>query len=343
MIHRWRTIDSPATALVAPALLGSLLLGGLTAGCGSGEREPQEPSLASRTAQVGPEATDRQEATDGAEPVVDSETAERADDPALQWRQRTVERSSGDCGGDPCVRFAATYPELTGGASEEVLERIDRTLMTWLSSPALGGISDRDLPPQPPRWSPDGEPPTDDPLVARAEAFLAESEQFRRDIPAPPSPWWIDLRSAVDHRVGRVVSVRVDSESYTGGAHGLATTVYWLFDLETGEALGLDDLVAEGRRDALRRVVEERFREVRGLAAGEDLEEAGFFVEDGKLPLTGNVAVTADGLTFQYQPYEVAPYAAGPTTVPVPWDRLDGLLSGRLSAPTSPASAASGD
>lgn len=299
-------------------------LGLLAVACGSGEREASEPALASRTAQVGPEAVEGHTRTD---PGVETGTRDEGVAPSsLRWEERAVERSIGDCDGEPCARIRLAYPDFTAGAPEAVLERIDRTVISWLASEALGGVSDRDLPAPPPPGTEEPAEPQTDPLVGRAEAFLGEYERFREAVPSPTSPWWVGVQATVDARVGRVLTLRVDTESYTGGAHGLALRVYWLFDLGTGEVLGLDDLVVEEKREELRRVVEARFREVRDLAPDEDLEEAGFFVESGNLPLTGNVAVGRDGLTFQYHPYEVAPYVAGPTTVPVPWAELDGLV-----------------
>ena len=88
------------------------------------------------------------------------------------------------------------------------------------------------------------------------------------------------------------------------------------FDADTGAILRLEDLVEDP--DAFQDALHAAVRADRGLAVDADLAEAGFWVEDGALPGTDNLARIDGGVRVRYDAYEIGPYAMGPTDVVVP-------------------------
>jgi hypothetical protein len=81
----------------------------------------------------------------------------------------------------------------------------------------------------------------------------------------------------------------------------------------------------------LNKIVEAEFRRARSIPAGESLQDAGFFILPGQeLPLGENFALTSKGLEIQYNPYEVAPYALGATSVSVPREAVAPLVKADL-------------
>jgi len=104
------------------------------------------------------------------------------------------------------------------------------------------------------------------------------------------------VRRGVDvlYQDARVVSLRYGDDSYTGGETPTDEVRLASFDAATGERLALSGLIVPGGEESLRALIENRFREVRGLPPG------------GALPLNGNFAVVEGGLLFRYNRYEIA-------------------------------------
>ena len=113
--------------------------------------------------------------------------------------------------------------------------------------------------------------------------------------------------------------------SYTGGAHPNARTLYGSWFLEDGRRVALRDLLTPGSEERVAEIAEAVFREQRGLPTEQSLEEQGFDFPDGKFALNENFAVTDQGLVFYFNPYEIAPYALGPTEIELTFEALEGL------------------
>ncbi len=106
------------------------------------------------------------------------------------------------------------------------------------------------------------------------------------------------------------VSVELVISEYLGGAHPGAQFIGFTFDGETGEELSLNDVLALTGL-SLEQVAEAARREL-----SEKLGEA--FFEEGAAASSenyGTFVVDADSVTFVFQEYQVAPYAAGPQKI----------------------------
>lgn len=114
---------------------------------------------------------------------------------------------------------------------------------------------------------------------------------------------------AVDSLI--VYSIR--RESYAGGAHGMRSAEYHNYWTQGGYELSLGDLVAEERLPALAESIKAKLREAYDAADDEALARLGFFPET--IAPTENFEVTADGVIFHYNPYEIACYAVGDVEV----------------------------
>ncbi len=113
-----------------------------------------------------------------------------------------------------------------------------------------------------------------------------------------------------------VTSLLSYNESYSGGAHG---TYYYIpvnYDSLTGEELHLSDVIDADKIDLLPAVLEAELLQkyeadtfFHADALAETIEES--ISMNGDL----NFSIGYDGLTFYFQIYELAPYAAGHQTV----------------------------
>lgn len=228
--------------------------------------------------------------------------------------QRTLE----DCPEHlaPCASITLEYVEVTGGS-----EALRTAVRAFLDTTVFAPIDESGV-----RAGAAGA----DTLMQR---FLDGYRDFMQRFPEAPGAWSIRRTARPIWNDRGVVSLEFVEESYTGGAHPNTETKLVSFDAVDGRRLRLVDLFDHGYEQRLLAAGERAFRTAHGLEPGDDLVSAGFWFEDGRFSLTHNFAVTADGLRFHYNAYEVAPYAMGPTdlTLPretlAPWARAGGPLA----------------
>lgn len=139
---------------------------------------------------------------------------------------------------------------------------------------------------------------------------------------------WTFTRAARSvYATGQVVSMEVSSEGYLGGAHGFHEQTLMTFNAQTGTRFAVGDVVEEGARPTLAKIVEAEFRRARRIPQSQTLQDAGFFILPGQeMPLSENFAITAAGLHLHYNPYEVGPYVMGETDLTVPREAIEPIL-----------------
>jgi len=175
--------------------------------------------------------------------------------------------------------------------------------------------------------------------TALIENFLTASARTHGEFP-DHAPWLLNRRiERIADTLG-VVSLAFQETSFLGGAHPNAIARHASFDARTGKAIGLDDLFAPAARESLRALGETAFRAARGIAPDADLGGEGFWFEGNRFAVPDDFAVEPRGLRFQFDAYEVGPYALGPTEFVVPWESLRPLLrtDGPLAAVVRPPS-----
>jgi len=95
---------------------------------------------------------------------------------------------------------------------------------------------------------------------------------------------------------------------FTGGAHGLETTICWVFDATTGNQLTEDDIFVDNYSESLVTILTQLLQ---ADAAKRGLELKDFWLP--QLIPNGNFAITEAGVFYQFNPYDIAPYAFGST------------------------------
>lgn len=107
---------------------------------------------------------------------------------------------------------------------------------------------------------------------------------------------------------------------YTGGAHGYTGIGHEVFDMTTGEIVTEEDLFAEGYEENVAELLAASLEEY--LADNEEDPESMFSLPEPN----GNFAVSEEGITWTYNPYEIAPYSMGIFDLLVSWDDLKPYL-----------------
>jgi len=128
-----------------------------------------------------------------------------------------------------------------------------------------------------------------------------------------------ELRASytVSYASPRSLTVTYEIWTYTGGIHGNSDIITLSYDVESGQRLLFEDLVV-ATDTALERLAAYCSKELR-MTLGEDLDEA--MLKSGTAPELDNYSsfsLFPAGLSIHFQPYQVAPFAAGAQRVNVP-------------------------
>lgn len=107
-------------------------------------------------------------------------------------------------------------------------------------------------------------------------------------------------------------------DAYTGGAHNNYSSSMVCLDVKKQRRLGIAD-VLKFDSVAMQQVVEKNFRIQYKLKPEEPLKNILF---EDHLPATNNFFFDSKGISFLYNPYEVAAFAQGQITVSVPYTDL---------------------
>lgn len=178
--------------------------------------------------------------------------------------------------------------------------------------------------------NPYGDSTTPATFDALRDSTMMAYRQFRTSMPDVPKYWSLYRCVDVTKPTPRFpfLVFRLTTLDDLGGAHPsmmLQSMVY----TPTGEEVGLDHVLIPGYEQKLVDIVTTYVRRVRNIKRNISLEKAGLWLVDGRLPLAKTWYPTDRGLVFVYNTYEIAPYAAGPTEVVIPWKRISHLLRGR--------------
>lgn len=126
-----------------------------------------------------------------------------------------------------------------------------------------------------------------------------------------------------------IVALESDCYTFEGGAHGS----YWLegatFRKSDGSRIEvrLDPLKVDDMQALLRDGFEKYLKDSGSETTVDDIIKGGLFLADGLIPLPSTEPyLTADGVKFVYQQYEIGPYALGTPTFIIPLDKLKGFL-----------------
>ena len=115
--------------------------------------------------------------------------------------------------------------------------------------------------------------------------------------------------------------------SYTGGAHGNYGAAYTNIDLAQNRIWNVTDVITDTA--ALRPMLNDAAISYFKLQPGQGMDNR-ILVDE--VPPTGNFYISGQGISFVYNPYEIASYADGQVTLFVPYSKLNSFLTGAFKA-----------
>lgn len=236
----------------------------------------------------------------------DKKAAEKKPEVAYEMKRFRVESANG-CASDTlqCASYEVNYPEFSGldsAVAKKIRNELDATVS--MGNPEAVGKSMKQI----------------------GEEFVRDYEDFKKEMPEASGGWYYHADVSVDLATDTLISLTVTEDYYTGGAHGGSGTYFINFNPVTGAEFTLDNLLKTGYLEPLTKVGEEIFRKTREIPDTSSLNENYFEFPDDKFQLNQNYGFNKEGVVFYYNNYEIAPYAAGPTEVLIPYERIRDLL-----------------
>ena len=170
------------------------------------------------------------------------------------------------------------------------------------------------------------------------KTYFNENASLRKqgDADDESEAWHIETAVSVYNKTGKYISLEIYQEIYEGGAHPNSSVEYQIYDLLAKKQLNAAELL-NLKDTALLKIGEKYFRINNSIADTTSLADAGYFIfgdgddfEDGpdygKFHFNTNFALSEDGVEFQYNSYEIGPYAVGAPSITIPYDVIQPFL-----------------
>jgi hypothetical protein len=136
--------------------------------------------------------------------------------------------------------------------------------------------------------------------------------------------WEKKLKMGVIYNENNILSLWFEKYGYTGGAHGIMIRDYEVLDMAGNQHLKLNDIFTQGYQLELEILLDKKLRRLNGILHNENLRDAGFLVDN--VEVSDNFYINNDGIGFYYNVYQIAPFAAGPTELFIPFAELQNIL-----------------
>ena len=160
------------------------------------------------------------------------------------------------------------------------------------------------------------------------EAIRAFQDGFRKvqeEFPEELSGWEATVEAFKAYEDSEVISLKMETYIFTGGAHGYPATRFLNFDKKTGEELDAKELFKDP--EAFKAYAESSFRTQYEIPPEAPINTTGFMFEENQFKLPQNIGLTTEGMVLHYNPYEAASYADGALVLEFPLDSIRPFLT----------------
>lgn len=221
----------------------------------------------------------------------DEKKEQEKESEALTFSTKTIEERLEDCNPEmgECTFISLSFPVAENKGL--VAEKINTTLEKFIQNTIDFQEEDAAQKPE-----------------MLAKSFISYYKETAKEFPEYELPWEATMNGNVAYRSPDIVSIKFNTDMFTGGAHGYRSINYLNFDPKTGKQLRASDLFS----DDFKAFVEKDFRLKKNIPAGKNINSTGFFFENDKFHLPTNIGVTENKVILHYNAYEIAPYSAGP-------------------------------
>ncbi|WP_222982151.1 DUF3298 and DUF4163 domain-containing protein [Flagellimonas meishanensis] len=159
-------------------------------------------------------------------------------------------------------------------------------------------------------------------------SFTKGYEELRSKFPDEAVGWEAKIKGEVLFEDKDLLTLAIDSYTFTGGAHGYGGTTLLNFDKRKGTELENWELF--GDLEGFLQHAEIKFRIQEGIPQDVDINATGFMFDGDTFHLPDNVGYAPEGLRMIYNQYEVASYAEGPIELLLPYTEVNQYLKRRV-------------
>lgn len=238
-----------------------------------------------------------------------------AQNDSILYRIKKAVSASPDCpeyGRDTaagCIEGYMTWPEITGSTNNSIAAIVLDKLRAEISLENHRHFLKEGF----------GKNP-DDVTRTFIKELAAERNEWGEGFLSAPMNYLREI-SVYFNRAG-VFSVGVFEGGYTGGAHPNFFTSVYNYSLATGHIFTPADIFYKDEMDKVLQIAEKEFRTIMEIPSSGDINDHGFWFSSGRFHLSQVFFPTEEGITFIYNPYEVAPYVMGEIRITLPYSAV---------------------
>ena len=151
--------------------------------------------------------------------------------------------------------------------------------------------------------------------------FESRFTSFKNDFESDAAPWEVNINSEVVFQSVNVITISIDSYTFTGGAHGNSVITLLNFDPKTGELYSQEQMLSAAKD--LTDLVKRHFKEESASKNNGNTADY-FFGDDFKLP--ENIGFNEEGVIFLYNNYELSSFADGILEFTIPYSEISKFL-----------------
>lgn len=227
---------------------------------------------------------------------------------SFSYELSTFKKQSDYCkqGKGQCAEVVVQYPFYQSGNAKFVNEVIQSTVKNSL----YNVISEEKSP--------------NISIEKMTELIIESYDGFIEDFSDTKEKWDINVSVISTFQKGDILSLSFNTEYYTGGAHSNSQINYKIINVKSNKILKLSEMISDKKQ--LTKTAEKLFRKQKNLPTGINLQEEGYFFENGKFTINDNVGLNQNGLIIYFNSYEIAPHSMGPSAVFIPFYEIKDIL-----------------
>ncbi|WP_411029128.1 DUF3298 domain-containing protein [Spongiimicrobium sp. 3-5] len=154
--------------------------------------------------------------------------------------------------------------------------------------------------------------------------------ELKNKYPEEAIGWEAKIDGKVVYEDTFMLTLKLDSYLFTGGAHGYSAVRFLNFNKKKGNQLEVWELF-ENTKD-FKRFAERKFRIQEDIPQDDPINSTGFMFEKNEFYLPENIGFTEEGMQLLYNQYEVASYADGPIALTLPYNEIKNYLSRKIKS-----------
>jgi len=217
------------------------------------------------------------------------------------------EEYHGDCKGENCAQVTIDYIKING--ENEIANKINfsvgSAIIYFLSSNFEKNIRATTI-------------------SEASDQFIKSYESDKKEFPEL-SPYFADISVTESSSIKKILSLRLQQYSFTGGAHGNGSIKFLNFDPLTGNFISNKSLMKNEKK--FTDFVEVLFRKENNIPLDESINSTGFWFENDTFNLPESIGFSEKNLILIYNQYEIASYADGVIELLIPMEKAKSHLN----------------